>query len=249
LVLELLELGYTSSDLKYLKEKTLKFGGLESIINTISYALNEAEIQEKISSINKDIKNTVDKAMMEERKLEEIKHEAKIIQFYFDYAKKLLDTYKLDPVALQTILTTAQQYGQPTLILQALNTYGTLRNLEENVQSKLEILKTYDEEISKLQAQKENHESMIADLYRRIGAIEEKHKQSRILQNIVNLLNDPLNADIRPSEFMIQSLSLLIGIRDYSYTHVEALPKWDVYVKNHIDTAVNRINNILVGKL
>jgi len=134
-------------------------------------------------------------------------------------------------------------------VLQALNTYGNLRKLEENVQTKIEAIKGYVNDIIRLQAQKENNESQIADLYRRIGAIESKHKQSKVLQNIANLLNNPTKAEISHEEYMILSLSLLIGIRDYSLIHSAALPKWNMYVKTHVDKAVNMLNNIIMGKL
>ena len=248
-VLDVLQLGYKIADLEILYKKTLEFGGLESTIRNIVYAFSEAEVQKEISSLNKNIEKIVDEARGEQRKLEEIIHQAKIKQFYVDYAEKLLDIFKLDPISLQTIINVAENFGEPTIILQALNTYGNLTRLEENVQSKREALKTYDIEIIKLQAQKQNHESQIADLYRRIGVIEEKQRESRILQNIANLLRDPSNADIPPREFMLLSLALLIGIRDFSFTHSTTLPKWNAYVKSHLDTSVENLNNIVSGKL
>ena len=213
------------------------------------YAFSEAEVQKEISSLNKNIEKIVDEARGEQRKLEEIIHQAKIKQFYVDYAEKLLNIFKLDPISLQTIINVAENFGEPTIILQALNTYGNLTRLKENVQKKLEALKTYNEEIITLQAQKENNESQIADLYRRLGIIEEKQRESRILQNIANLLRDPSNADIPPREFMLLSLALLIGIRDFSFTHSTTLPKWNAYVKSHLDTSVENLNNIVSGKL
>jgi hypothetical protein len=249
LVIAVLGLGYTFADLETLKEKTIEFGGLEPAIRTIAYAITEAEVQKKTNEFNKQIESLVDEAKAEERKLDEIMHQIKLKQFFVDYAEKLLNVYKFDPIALQTIITVAQNYGEPTIVLQALNTYGNLRKLEETVQTNIETLKAYDDDIIKLQAQKENNESQIADLYRRIGAIEEKHKQSKVLQNIANLLYNPTNAEISPDEYMLLSLSLLIGIRDYSFTHSAALPKWNIYVKNHVDNAVNMLNNIIMGKL
>lgn len=249
LVLDVLKLGYTVPDLETLYTKTLELGGIESTIRNIVYAFSEVEVQKEINACNKKIENLIDKRRGEERKLEEIMHQAKIKQIYVGYAERLLDTFKLDPFALQTILIMAENFGEPTNILQALITYGTQSRLEENVQKKREALKTYDAEIVKLQAQKQNCESDIADLHRRIGAIEEKYKQSTKLQQIVNLIDDPLNAEIPPQEFMLLSLAVLIGIRNYSSTHSTALPKWEAFVKTHVDTAVDRLNNIFSGKL
>ena len=174
MVLDVLELGYTYPDLETLKQKTLEFGGLAPAIRTISYVLTEADVQKKISEFNKDIENLVAEAKAEERRLEEIMHQIKIKQIFVDYAEKFLNVYKLDPITLQTILTVAQQYGEPMIVLQSLSTYGSLRKLEENVQTKIEAIKTYNDDIIKLQAQKENNESQIADLYRIIGVIQEK---------------------------------------------------------------------------
>jgi hypothetical protein len=166
-----------------------------------------------------------------------------------DYAEKFLNEYELDPLALQTILRVAQHFGEPTIILQALNTYGKLQELEQEVQTKLEAIKGYNQEIMIYRAQNESLESQKEDLYLMIGAIQEKHSQSRTLQNIANLLNDPSNAEISPDEFMLLSLHLLIGIRDFSFSNNAALPKWNTYVKDNIDTAVDRLNNIITGKL
>jgi hypothetical protein len=243
------ELGYTVEDLEALKQKTLEFGGLNTVFSTIAYAYTEAEAKKEISKFNKHIESMKDEAKAEERNLEEIMHRIKINQFYFDYAEKLLNVYKLDPIALQTILTLAQKYGEPTIVLQALNTYGNLRKLKGKMQVMIAAIKAYDEDISKLQAQKEINESQIAELHRTIGVIKEKYKQSRTLQNIANLLNNPTNAEISPNEFKLLSLALLIGIRDYSYINSAALPKWKIYVKNHVDNATNTLNNIITGKL
>jgi hypothetical protein len=154
LVLDVLQLGYTIQGLEILHKKTLELGGFESTIRTISFALSEAEVRNEIQSLNKDIEKIIDEAEREERNLEEIMHQAKVKQFYVDYAEQLLDKYKLDPFALQTILTTARLYGEPTLVLQSLNTFGNLRTLEESVQSKRESLKSYDDEIIKKRVQK-----------------------------------------------------------------------------------------------
>jgi hypothetical protein len=75
------------------------------------------------------------------------------------------------------------------------------------------------------------------------------HKQNIRLQNISNLISDPSNADIPPREFYLLSLAILIGIRDYFFTHSTALPKWNTFVKRHVDTIVDILNNIVSGKL
>ena len=89
------------------------------------------EVLKKINELNRQIEILLDLKKAEERKLEEIMHQIKIQQIYVDYAKKLLNVYKFDPISLQTILTVAQNYGEPTIVLQALNTYGNLKKLEE----------------------------------------------------------------------------------------------------------------------
>jgi hypothetical protein len=249
LVISVLELGYSFPDLETIKQKTLELGGIDPAITTIGFALTKADVEKEIIKVNKQIYDTIERSKAEERKLEEIKHSAKIIQTYVDYAEELLNKYRLDPIALQTIITTAQKYGKPAIILQALNTYESLRELEQSVLARLEEIKAYDHELINIRAKKENLESQIANLYRRLGIIEEKHRQSRLLQNIASLLNDPSNAEINAGEFMLLSLSLLIGIRDYSFIHSATLPKWNIFVKNNIDNAVNRLDNIITGKL
>ena len=93
------------------------------------------------------------------------------------------------------------------------------------------------------------HESQINELLIRIGRIKENYRQSRIIQNIVNILYEPMRAELSPEEFKILSLSILIGIRDYATINQASLPKWKNYVKNNIENAVTTLNNIVMGKL
>ncbi len=249
LAFSVVNIGYSIEELKILRDKTLENGGIEPTIRTINYVLSEAEIQKEIQKGKKIIENLKDEARVEERRKDELMHQIKINQFYVGYAEKLLNEYNLGPFTLQMILTTAKKFGEPFVILQALNTYGNLDKLQKNVQSKIVKIKAYEDEISNLQIQKENNEAQIADLYRKIGAIEEKNRHMVTLHNVANLLGNPAEAQINPDAFMTISLSLLIGMRDFGFTHSAALPKWDTYIKKHVDNAANLLNNIIVGKL
>jgi hypothetical protein len=52
LVINVINLGYSLSELEALKQKTLEWGGFDSVIRNISYALTEAEVHKKINETN-----------------------------------------------------------------------------------------------------------------------------------------------------------------------------------------------------
>jgi hypothetical protein len=114
LVVDVIKLDYTFPGLELLKEKTLELGGIEATIKTITHVITEAQSQELANKFKKQMDALDEEYRAEERRLEEVMHQIKLKQSLVDYANQLLYQYKLDPIALQTIITLAQKLGEPT---------------------------------------------------------------------------------------------------------------------------------------
>jgi hypothetical protein len=245
---QLQELGYTIEILTEIKELTDKIGleaTFERIVNVVIVEKNKATL-EKFKKIEEE---RVTELKDVENKIKQLNLEYTTKKTHVNYAEKLIDEYNLDLSALKTIISTAEKWGEPIDIMEALNKYNKLQEIDINIKAKKEELKTSTEEISTKKTEKENLETQVNVIHHKIGEIEERHRHSRKLQKIANLLDDPAGAKLSFQEFNILCLSLLIAIRDFAYSHSGSMTLYNRYVKIHVENATNNLNNIVSGKL
>ena len=240
--------GWTPESLALLRKKTAEMG-LMSLLENIGHALTREEMDVEI----KDFHQRMDKLLAEEKEIInniiqlDLKHAAKIT--HIQYAETLQDQYKFDINAIATILKTAEKGGDPIHVLDQLNKYLKTQELEAKLQSQQEKNEVLFREILGRMYTKEELEKEVNELHMKIGAIEERHRHSRVLQNIANLLDNPAGTELTPQNFNTLSLKLLTSIRDYAYHHTGSNATYERHVKNHVDNAVNTLNNIVSGKL
>lgn len=248
LLLVIYKQGWTPVDLKTLREKTAKMGFMP-LLDTIEFTITREEMDVKI----KEFHQFIERLLAEAKEIEnniiqlDLKHAARLT--HIRYAETLQDQYNFDINALGTILKTAEKGGDPIHVLDQLNKYLKTQELDTMVKSQREQLEMLLKDILRKTMTKEDLEKDLNELHQKIGAVEERHRHSRLLQNIANLLDNPAGPELTPQNFNILSLKLLTPIRDYAYTHSGSNATYERYVKNHIDNAVNALNNIVSGKL
>ncbi len=248
LLLAIWKQGWTPEDLETLREKTAKMG-FRPLLDTIVFTLTKEEVQAKVDEFNKEIEESIAESNRVEAKIDRLNIEHSASLTHIRYAKTLQDQYKIDIKALGTILETAEKGGDPIHVLDQLNKYLKTQELDALVQSQREKLEMLLKDILRKTMTKEELEKEVNELHMKIGAIEERHRHSRVLQNIANLLDNPAETELTPQNFNVLSLILLTSIRDYVYIHSGSNTTYERYVKNNVDNAVNNLNNIVSGKL
>ncbi|TFH17515.1 hypothetical protein E4H04_04840 [Candidatus Bathyarchaeota archaeon] len=243
--LDLIGLGYDFEGLKALHEKTITLGGIKKVLFSILHAITEEDSKRRLQEFTDTAKALDDQMRQSEIRRDTVTSETKLIQGHFDFARTLIDEYRIDPLSFRIIIDTCRKYGEPMNILQTINTYANLRDLEINVAMQTGWLQGLIDEIQRFKVTKETHQGEVEDLYRRIGVIEERTKNYRVLQNISNLITDPAHTQLTPMEFMLLAQTLFLNLRIYSKTHSDNLLKWTLYVANDLEKAVNSLNKIL----
>jgi Tfp pilus assembly protein PilO len=134
-------------------------------------------------------------------------------------------------------------------VLEAVNKYGSMREIEATRAQANEALKQTLREKDEAQAKLAPAREAVDELNRRIGAIQEKHRTSRTLMNVASLLENPTTANLEPQEFMVLALALLNTLKQYAYVHRGSLGSWNAWVNPDVNSAATNLNNIIVGKL
>jgi hypothetical protein len=146
-------------------------------------------------------------------------------------------------------LELAQKYGEPDTIFQALISYGSLNRLEEEIKYAQQAREEEEIILKERQRTRVFAENYIQELNREIGAIQERQRESRVLQNIASLLYNPSETQLDPERFLVICFHLLNSIRDYAFSHKEDLPKWDLHMRNYVENAVKNLRSIIAGRL
>ena len=243
---KLIEQGWTPEDLAVIKEKTEGFG-VRSLIENIFFAYSKEQIKK---ALDEELLN-IEKLHVEQRKIQNqidtLRNQKAVLTGYIKYAELLQEKYHFDLNALQTILAIAENGEDPIYVLDQVNKYLQTEELDARIKAQQEALHEIINTLKERETNLSELDKKINEANRKIGAIEERHRRSQSLQLIAELLDNPTGAKITPQAFIPISLSLIVGIRDYAYTHSTSLTNYNNYVKRHIDNAATNLTLIISG--
>lgn len=138
------ELGFGEQELADLASLTNKFGGLKAVFQALKEYTNYAHIKSNVAKA----KSELDNLKLETNKVS-VKHSH--LTTAISMCQTLMSEYKFGLDAIATILSIAKKYGNPIDLLKAIETYGKL----EAVQQELAQLKGKIAERKELLAQLE----------------------------------------------------------------------------------------------
>ena len=187
-------LGFDEEELDNLVNLSAKYGGHKAVLRALTLYADYQEIMEKVGEAKSQF-NT-------------LQTETGKINVKYDHLKSavtmcdnLLYTHKFGLDAIVSILAVAKKYGQPLNVLKALDTYGSLQlmleNLEESQGKVYETEKLLHQLKGQYQAALEHVDSLSAQALK-VGAeitnVEKKLANSKAVDKMMVFVNSPSGA-------------------------------------------------------
>jgi len=232
-------LGFTEEELSRLSNLTQKYGGVGKVLKAVETFTDYSDIVDKCNKGKTNLANIeADTAKLETS----YSH----LKTAIDMCDTLIRQYNFGLDAIATIFSVAQKYGEPLELLKAIEVYGKL----QSVQQELEKLEARVSERNKLIIQLESrHEETLDKLESlnattlqvgvEVGSLENRLASSKYLEKVMNLINRPQSAEYdeyAPVVYLIASgLNKWVDVNSkrssYSYSIKSALQ----YLTNELE--------------
>ncbi len=189
------KLGFGEAELERVASLSVKYGGVKEVLEAIDAHLSYADI------VNKTNKATAELTDLES-KISKTESEYAHLTTATDLCSSLLHKYKFGLDAIATIYDTAKKYGEPIEVLRAVEAYGKLEALKQEL-SKLEGVVAQRQEAraqlaGKHQEALQEIESLNATSLKvgsEIGKVEARLANSKELAMVIGFINNPATAD------------------------------------------------------
>lgn len=204
---KLLESGFDEKSLEELAKATLNFGGPSNVLKSINEYGNLTRLEEKLAETD---------ALMHEMKTnyDDLSARYSHLQASVAMCDKLLYEYKFTPEAFKAVFENAQKYGSAIDVLKALEGYGTIERIDQEIanakeQKRLEVLRLEEEFLKKkeekdleLTALEKRKEVLQSEVNTLIGEIE-SHRQrikslseqaDQLMTSVVNSVKEKTKA-------------------------------------------------------
>ena len=188
---KIFSLGFDEEELDNLVNLSAKYGGHKAVLQALTLYIDYQEIMEKTGEVKSQL-NT-------------LQTEAGKINVKYDHLKSavtmcdsLLYTHKFGLDAIVSILAVAKKYGQPLNVLKALDTYGSLQLLLENLEESQGKVYETDKLLRQLEGQYqtalEHVDSLSAQALKvggEIANVEKKLANSKAVDKMMVFVNSP----------------------------------------------------------
>lgn len=189
------ELGFGEKELVSLSLLAGKLGGPKAVLQALKEYANLAEIKNRVSKAKSELSAL-------ESEITKLFTKHSHLATAINMCQTLINQYKFGLDALATTLSLAGKYGDPLTVLKTIETYGKL----QAIQQKLATLEGKIAERQELLAQLEGKhkealekiESLNAAALKvgaTVGKVESQLDNSKELQKLINLINNPASAD------------------------------------------------------
>ena len=189
-----IDLGFTEHELAKLSGLTQKYGGVKEVLKAVEAYASLFDILNK---------NTKAKAELSEVKANISKLETQYahLKTAITMCQTLIQQYKFGIDAISTIFSIAQKYGEPLDVLKSVEAYGKLKamqqelgKLEGNFAERRELLAQLEGKYQEALSQLESLNAMAMKAGAEVSKVESRLGESRHLQKVVNLMNNPASA-------------------------------------------------------
>ena len=230
--------------IKELKEATNRFGGLDDFLKAIMtyeglHDLNAAKAlatdllyqqQLELKKIESEINETQAQAL-------------KIIS-YMNVAESLVSQHSFDLHSLNNLMGVAKKYGNPSQILEALNSYKNLGAFKTEGEALRIEVKRLEEDRATKEAEIIALNRFIEKANRAIGEVEASHKKSLTVQAIAEIVDGTGEIEIDPLRFKQTSLRFLLGINHYAKQNTNILMDWEKSVSFYLKHIISALTAI-----
>jgi chromosome segregation ATPase len=211
------KLGFSEAELRELANITQKYGGVKRVFEAIKAYADYTDICNEISGA----KTTLAETKAEIAKMEEQHAHLKTA---VEMCDDLIRTYKFGLDAITTIFSIAQKFGEPINVLKAVEEYGEvltmqqqLEELEARVTELRRLVAELEARYQEMLDQLESLNARALNIGQDIGRLQSEIKQSKGLERILNLINDPESANYE--EYGPLVLATAVSLRKFVLVH------------------------------
>lgn len=192
---EAANLGFGMAELTKLSALAQKHGTVKKLMDAVAIYHTYSDIDNKVDKAKADLAN----------------FKATVAKLQTDYAhlktgvtmcQTMIKEYNLGLDAIGTILSTAKKYGEPIEVLKALECYGKLKVLQQElarlkgrVTERKALLAQIEGKYQEMLEELESLNAVALKVGAAVGSVENQLENSKDLQKLVNLIKNPTSVD------------------------------------------------------
>jgi len=207
------QLGFGVNVFKKVAGLVQKYGSAKKLLDAISAYDTYADIQDKV---NKE-KASLTSLKTDTQKLQ-LKHAH--IQTAINMCEKLTSEYGFGLDAVSAILSTAEKYGDPIIVLKAVEAYGKLEVILQEIDKQQGIISANKKEIAQLDGWHENVlkklkslNDLTLEVGNEVGRVEGEMAANNYLKKLLMLINEPYSAEY--SDHINTATSVALSLRHW----------------------------------
>lgn len=232
------KLGFGEAELATLSSLAKKYGGVKGVLEALGAYTDYAEITSKASKAKSSLADV-------RARIDKLEGEYAHLKTATVMCDSLIRQYKFGLDAVSTIFSAAKKYGEPLDALKAIEAFGKLQDIKQEL-TKLEakVLQCrerlaelegrYDQQMGQL----EELNAMSLKVGEGVGRIQADLARSKGVEKILSLINDPASAGY--SEYGPLVLAVAASIRKWVITNEDKL-KSTYNMKSGLDSLIKEL--------
>lgn len=188
-------LGFGVNELEKVAGLAQRYGSAKKLLDAVSAYDTYADIQDKVNEAKANLTNLE----VDTQKLQ-LEHAHR--QTAINMCKKLTDEYDFGIDIISIILSAAEKYGDPIIVLKAVEAYNKLEAILREIDKQQGIISVNKKEIAQLNGR---HEATLEKLEalnglalkvgNEVGKVQAEMKASDVLKKLLVLINEPYAAE------------------------------------------------------
>jgi chromosome segregation ATPase len=232
------KLGFTEQELDKLSGLSAKFCGTDEVLKVVEAYTSHADISNETAKAKAELGEIQGKI----NKLETQYSHLKTVTTMCD---NLIQQYKFGLDAISTIFSVAKKYGDPVDVLKSIEVYGKLQALQQelnklrgNVAERKELLAQLEGKHKEALEQLESLNAAALKVGATVSKVENQLENSKDLQNLMNLINNPASADYE--EYGPLVLVLATSLRKWAISYEHKF-KLTYSIKNGLESLISEL--------
>jgi predicted nucleic acid-binding Zn-ribbon protein len=228
-------LGFGHAELLKVSTLAKKYGTVSKVIEAVEAYGNYSDITQSIDKAKGDLSNVLEKTRKTEAEHSHLKSAVTMCD-------TLIYQYKFGLDAIATIFSVAQKFGDAMNVLKAIEAYGRLDGLQQEIvtlEARIaEKNKSLHEANGRYQQELSDLDSLSAQALKTgqdVGRLQSEIKQSKGLERIFNLINDPESASYEVYGPLV--LAMAVSLRKFVLVHEQRF-KFPGSIKSGFDSLI-----------
>jgi len=234
--------GFGVNEYEKVADLVQKYGSAKKLLDAINAYDTYSNIQDKINKKKANLTNL----KTDTQKLQ-LKHAH--IQTAVNMCEKLIGEYDFGLDIISAILSTAEKYGEPIVVLKAVEAYSKLEVILQEIDKQQGIISANKKEIAQLDGRHEDALKKLKSLNdlalkvgNEVGRVEGEMSANDYLKKLLMLINEPYSAEY--SDHINTAIFLALSLRHWVIKNETKFKNCD-YIKSGLEFLVRELGGLL----